>query len=148
MKKSVDEKIEDVLNINTELVKAEEEYHQVIEVVKDKDITGLERDDDFNTARENITRLIQRGEEAVDGILRLASESEQPRAYEVASTLIKNMVEANKDLLDLHKQKKELEKEDYAGPRTQVQNNTMFVGSTKDLQQHLMKLAKGEIQDE
>jgi len=57
MKKSVDEKIEDVLNINTELVKAEEEYHQVVEVVKGKDITGLERDDDFNTARENIARL-------------------------------------------------------------------------------------------
>lgn len=146
MKKSVDEKIEEVLNINAELVQAEEEFHQVVEVVKED--SGIERDEDFKTARDNITRLIARGEEAVDGILRLASESEQPRAYEVASTLIKNMVEANKDLLDLHKQKKELEKEDYAGPRTQVQNNTMFVGSTKELQQHLMKLAKGEIENE
>ena len=150
MKKTIDEKLNEALGINDELVKAEEEIHEIIEVenidtnVIEYDASADKKDEDFNTARDNIARLIQRGEEAVDGILRLASESEQPRAYEVASTLIKNMVEANKDLLDLHKQKKELEKEEYAGPKTQVQNNTMFVGSTKELQKHLLEMAKKE----
>jgi hypothetical protein len=75
--------------------------------------------------------------------LQLAKESEQPRAYEVASTLIKTMVDANKELLDVHKQKKELDKEEYAGPAKAVQNNTVFVGSTKELQKQLLQLAKG-----
>ena len=100
-------------------------------------------DNDFIKAKSNIASLIEKGEAAVDGILQLAEESEQPRAYEVASTLIKTMVDANKELLDIHKQKKELDKEEYAGPAKAVQNNTVFVGSTKELQQQLLQLAKG-----
>lgn len=144
MKKTVEEKLEEALNITTEIVEAQEVLPPISTV---NSVGDSLRDEDFETARTNINRLIQRGEEAVDGILRLASEAEQPRAYEVASNLIKTMVEANKDLLEIHKQKKELDKEDYAGPRTQVQNNTLFVGSTKELQQHLLKLAKGDIDE-
>jgi dTDP-D-glucose 4,6-dehydratase len=138
MKKTVEEKLEEALEISTEIVEADEVLNHVVEVNSNGD-----KDDDFNVARENITKLIARGEEAVDGILKLASESEQPRAYEVASNLIKTMVEANKDLLDIHKQKKDLEKEEYKGPAKAVQNNTVFVGSTKELQQQLLQLAKG-----
>lgn len=137
MKKTIEEKLEDALNINSEII----EYEEKAEVVKALPTTQSHADD-FEAARNNIASLIAKGEEAVDGILHLAKEAEHPRAYEVASTLIKTMVEANKDLLELHKKKKELEKEDYEGPRTQVQNNTVFVGSTKELQKHLLDLAK------
>jgi hypothetical protein len=136
-KKSVEEKLEDALNINTDIIEAT--ASEVLPVVQD---TG-DKDEDFTKARENIASLIEKGESAVDGILQLAKESEHPRAYEVASTLIKTMVEANKELLDIHKQKKDLEKEDYKGPTKAVQNNTVFVGSTKELQQQLLQLAKG-----
>jgi dTDP-D-glucose 4,6-dehydratase len=136
-KKSVEEKLEDALNITTDIVEAQEVLPP--QVTED---TG-EKNEDFAKARQNIATLIEKGESAVDGILQLAKESEHPRAYEVASTLIKTMVEANKELLDVHKQKKDLEKEDYQGPSKAVQNNTVFVGSTKELQQQLLQLAKG-----
>ena len=137
MKKSVEEKLEDALNINNDIIEAHEVLPpSVIENNGDKE-------EDFTKARENIAKLIEKGESAVDGILQLAKESEHPRAYEVASTLIKTMVEANKELLDVHKQKKDLEKEDYKGPTKAVQNNTVFVGSTKELQKQLLQLAKG-----
>lgn len=137
MKKTVEEKLEDALNINSEIIEAEQEVFAPV-VISD---SGA--DEDFSKAKDNIAKLIEKGEEAVNGILQLAKESEQPRAYEVASTLIKTMVEANKELLDVHKQKKELDKEEYSGPAKAVQNNTVFVGSTKELQQQLLKLAKG-----
>ena len=137
MKKTVEEKLEDALNINSEIIEAEQEVFAPV-VISD---SGA--DEDFSKAKDNIAKLIEKGEEAVNGILQLAKESEQPRAYEVASTLIKTMVEANKELLDVHKQKKELDKEEYSGPAKAVQNNTVFVGSTKELQQQLLQLAKG-----
>jgi len=136
-KKSVEEKLEDALNITNDIVEAQEVLPP--QVVTDNG----DKEEDFTKARENIAKLIEKGEQAVDGILQLAKESEHPRAYEVASTLIKTMVEANKELLDVHKQKKDLEKEDYQGPTKAVQNNTVFVGSTKELQQQLLQLAKG-----
>jgi hypothetical protein len=137
MKKTVEEKLEDALNINSEIIEAEQEVFAPVVV------SGSDADEDFSKAKDNIAKLIEKGEEAVNGILQLAKESEQPRAYEVASTLIKTMVEANKELLDVHKQKKELDKEEYSGPAKAVQNNTVFVGSTKELQQQLLQLAKG-----
>lgn len=136
-KKSVEERLEDALNINTDIVEATGE---VLPAVTQSD---GDKEEDFTKARENIAKLIEKGESAVDGILQLAKESEHPRAYEVASTLIKTMVEANKELLDVHKQKKDLEKEEYNGPTKAIQNNTVFVGSTKELQQQLLQLAKG-----
>jgi dTDP-D-glucose 4,6-dehydratase len=136
-KKSVEEKLEDALNITNDIVEAQEVLPP--QVVTDNG----DKEEDFTKARENIAKLIEKGESAVDGILQLAKESEHPRAYEVASTLIKTMVEANKELLDVHKQKKDLEKEEYKGPTKAVQNNTVFVGSTKELQQQLLQLAKG-----
>lgn len=139
MKKTIEEKLEDVLNINSEIIEAEQEILAPAIISN----SNMDADNDFIKAKSNIASLIEKGEAAVDGILQLAKESEQPRAYEVASTLIKTMVDANKELLDIHKQKKELDKEEYAGPAKAVQNNTVFVGSTKELQQQLLQLAKG-----
>lgn len=139
MKKTVEEKLEDALNINSEIIEAEQEILAPSIISS----SNVDADEDFVKAKSNIAKLIEKGEDAVDGILQLAKESEQPRAYEVASTLIKTMVDANKELLDVHKQKKELDKEEYAGPAKAVQNNTVFVGSTKELQKQLLQLAKG-----
>ena len=139
MKKTVEEKLEDALNINSEIIEAEQEILAPSIIPS----SNVDADEDFVKAKSNIAKLIEKGEDAVDGILQLAKESEQPRAYEVASTLIKTMVDANKELLDVHKQKKELDKEEDAGPAKAVQNNTVFVGSTKELQQQLLQLAKG-----
>jgi dTDP-D-glucose 4,6-dehydratase len=139
MRKTVEEKLEDALNINSEIIEAEQEILAPSIITS----SNVDADEDFVKAKSNIASLIEKGEAAVDGILQLAKESEQPRAYEVASTLIKTMVDANKELLDVHKQKKELDKEEYAGPAKAVQNNTVFVGSTKELQKQLLQLAKG-----
>ena len=88
--------------------------------------------DDFEYARGNIINTIEKGNEALQGILDVAGMGQHPRAYEVAANLVKTMVEANKDLLDLTKKKKEIEKvENKLNPQTV--NNNLFVGSTAEL---------------
>ena len=91
---------------------------------------------DYSEVRENLKELIDGGKVALDGILKVASESDSPRAFEVVSQLLKTSVEANKELLDVHKQMKELEAEDKA---KNVTNNAFFVGSTKELQELVNK---------
>ena len=76
--------------------------------------------------------MIDNSKVAIEGILRVASETDSPRAYEVVSQLLKTATEANKDLIDLHKQMKDLEKDDSI---KKVTNNAFFVGSTKELQE-------------
>jgi hypothetical protein len=96
--------------------------------------------DDFDYARENMRQLISKGQNALDGILTIASGSEHPRAYEVAAALMKTMAETNKDLLELQKTKKVLQKEDPKAPQIegpQTVTNNLFVGSTAELQKML-----------
>jgi hypothetical protein len=93
--------------------------------------------DDFDYARDNMRQLISKGQNALDGILTIASGSEHPRAYEVAAALMKTMAETNKDLLELQKTKKVLQKEDPKAPQLdgpQSVTNNLFVGSTAELQ--------------
>lgn len=95
-----------------------------------------EKDKDFEEARANIKKLLRKGDEALNGILDLANNGEHPRSYEVAGQIIKTLVDANKDLLNLHKQSKEVEavgKSRAEGPSTSI-NNAVFVGTTADLQ--------------
>ena len=91
---------------------------------------------DYGEVRENIKEVIDYSKEAIDGILKVASESDSPRAYEVVSQLLKTATEANKDILDIHKQMKTLEAEEGA---KNVTNNAFFVGSTKELQELVRK---------
>jgi hypothetical protein len=99
--------------------------------------------DDFEYARGNIINTIERGNEALQGILDVAGMGQHPRAYEVAANLVKTMVEANKDLLDLTKKRKEIEKADNA-LNPQTVNNNLFVGSTAEL---LKALKSNNIKD-
>ena len=86
--------------------------------------------DDAEHARNTLNALIGKGNEAIDGILHIAKNSDHPRAYEVAGQLIKTVSEVAKDLLEVQKRKKDLEKND--APKIQTQNN-LFVGSTSEL---------------
>lgn len=86
--------------------------------------------EDFEYARGNMINIIEKGNEALDGILNVAGQSQHPRSYEVAANLIKTLVDAQKDLLELQKRKKDLNNE--SNPKTV--NNNLFVGSTAELQ--------------
>ena len=102
----------------------------------------LTKDDiekDYEYTRGNLYSIIEKGQEAINGILELAQESEMPRAYEVAGQLIKSVADATDKLMDLQKKLKDVnEEQESKGPTTV--NNALFVGSTADLQ----KLLKGQ----
>jgi len=102
-------------------------------------------DKDYLTVRDNLKELINKGTSAIDGILNLASETEQPRAYEVLAQLIKTVAETNKDLLDMHNKMKVIKGEPQANntPNSITTNNSIFVGSTADLQ----KLLRGKMKE-
>lgn len=89
-----------------------------------------ELQNDFQYARENLYNIIERGTDALNGIVDLAQQSQHPRSFEVVADLIRTLSTANKDLLDLQKKMKDMQPED-RGP-SKVTNN-LFVGSTKDL---------------
>jgi hypothetical protein len=88
-------------------------------------------DSDYEYARGNMISIIEKGQEALNGILEVAGMSQHPRSFEVAATLIKTMSEVNKDLLDLTKKKMDMTGE-IGQPKTI--NNNLFVGSTAELQ--------------
>lgn len=87
---------------------------------------------DFEFARKNIRELAEKGRLAVDNILQVASATDHPRAYEVAATLIKNMSDINKDLLELQKKRKDLNPTEKQVSSVHV-DKAVFVGSTADL---------------
>ena len=98
---------------------------------------------DYEYSRGNLYSIIEKGQEAINGILELAQESEMPRAYEVAGQLIKNVSDATEKLMDLQKKMKEvMEEKQQKGP-TNV-TNALFVGSTADLS----KFLKSQLPDE
>ena len=91
---------------------------------------------DYEYTRGNLYSIIEKGQEAINGILELAQESEMPRAYEVAGQLIKNVADATDKLLTLQQKLKDVQEEkDTKGPTTV--NNALFVGSTAELQKLL-----------
>ena len=114
-----------------------------IDTIVDKDNALVASDgnsqinDDFEYARGNLINVIEKGQEALTGVLDVAGMSQHPRAYEVAATLIKAMSDANKDLLELQRKKKDLQQAADGAPKT-VHNN-LFVGSTAELLRALKK---------
>jgi len=90
-------------------------------------------EDDFKYSRENLYHIIERGQDALSGILQVAKETDHPRAYEVAGQLLKTNAENTEKLVNLQTTKKKLR--DIEQPQRVTNNNTLFVGSTKELQQ-------------
>tara|TARA_R100001509_G_C4786211_1_gene188155 strand:+ start:100 stop:525 length:426 start_codon:yes stop_codon:yes gene_type:complete len=98
---------------------------------------------DYDYTRGNLYSIIEKGQEAINGILELAQESEMPRAYEVAGQLIKSVADATDKLMDLQKKLKDVEEEKQSrGPSTV--NNALFVGSTAELAKMLKQTSKEE----
>ena len=99
-------------------------------------LTKTDIDKDYEYTRGNLYSIIEKGQEAINGILELAQESEMPRAYEVAGQLIKSVSDATDKLMDLQKKLKDVEEEtQQKGPSTV--NNALFVGSNAELQKLL-----------
>ena len=91
---------------------------------------------DYDYTRGNLYSLIEKGQEAINGIMEVAGETASPRAYEVAGQLIKSVADSTDKLADLHKKVKDIEADN---PKTQntVTNNALFVGSTSELSKML-----------
>ena len=133
-------KTKDILD---EILDIEESTAELVE--KKPDTLTVKRDDtledvdtDYKYQRENFYRLVERGQDAIDGILELARESEHPRSYEVAGQLIKNVADVTEKLGDLQTKMKKLKEVPNSAPKNVT--NALFVGSTAELQ----KMLKGK----
>ena len=111
---------------------------QLTNVTKPDRLTKTDIEKDYDYTRGNLYSIIEKGQEAINGILELAQDSEMPRAYEVAGQLIKSVSDATDKLMDLQKKVKDVNKEEEAKSPTTV-NNALFVGSTAELQKLLKK---------
>ena len=110
---------------------------EVDAIVKTEDVikpTDVNKDYDYT--RGNLYSLIEKGQEAINGIMEVAGETASPRAYEVAGQLIKSVADTTDKLADLHKKIKDIE-EDNSKTQSNVTNNALFVGSTAELQKML-----------
>ena len=131
--------LNETFNVDSEVVLPE------VSSTKPKKITSQVDDikKDYDYTRGNLYSIIEKGQEAINGILELAQESEMPRAYEVAGQLIKNVADATDKLMDLQKKLKDVNEEEKAkGPSTV--NNALFVGSTSELSKLLKAQSKKE----
>ena len=128
------ESIDKALNIsNAEIVPSKKPDLKKDEVVKINEI-----DKDYDYTRGNLYSLIEKGQEAINGIMEVAGESASPRAYEVAGQLIKSVADTTDKLMDLQKKVKDV-KEENGSTTNNVTNNALFVGSTSDLSKILKK---------
>ena len=93
---------------------------------------------DYDYTRGNLYSLIEKGQEAINGIMEVAGETASPRAYEVAGQLIKSVADTTDKLVDLQKKVKELDEDSPKSPNS-VTNNALFVGSTSELSKMLKK---------
>ena len=97
---------------------------------------------DYDYSRETYYELIEKGKDALESMIEVARESEHPRAYEVLSTLIKNVSDVNDKLMDLNKKQKDLDQKDEV-KQVENQQNNFYLGSTADVQ----RMLQGDIID-
>ena len=114
---------------STEIVKEKKRKEQIQKLTDDVS-------KDYDYTRGNLYSLIEKGQEAINGIMEVAGETASPRAYEVAGQLIKSVADTTDKLADLHKKVKEIE-EDNPKKQNTVTNNALFVGSTSELSKML-----------
>jgi len=123
------EELDDAFNVTSEIVPTETSE---VGITKPERHVKTDIEKDYDYTRGNLYSIIEKGQEAINGILELAQESEMPRAYEVAGQLIKSVSDATDKLMDLQKKLKDVEEEKQSkGPNTV--NNALFVGSTAEL---------------
>lgn len=125
--------ISQALNVNSD-------HDNPVQVYNPKEERNENIDNDYEYARTNLISIIERGDDALEHILQVAKQSQSPRAYEVFSTLLKNISDTNKDLMDLSRKKQVLDKEDgRQNTPSNVTQTAVFVGSTKELQKYFKK---------
>ena len=130
MNDKVDQQLNDIMNIESDIKK------ETAEVVKKVPARTDNIDTDYRYARENLYNLVERGQNAIDGILELSKETEHPREYEIAGQLIKTVADTAEKLIDLQKKLKDVEGEEQ---KIGTQHNHLYVGSTSELQKFLKK---------
>ena len=128
MTDKVDQQLNDLLDISSDI---KEKTDLVKLPARTENI-----ETDYKYARENLYNLVERGQDAIDGILELSKETEHPRAYEVAGQLIKTVADTAEKLIDLQKKLKDVEGEEQ---KIGTQHNHLYVGSTSELQKFLKK---------
>jgi len=127
----MDENLSEILNISPEPTQVVQKQDFPI---KEVDVEMDDVDKDFQRARQNLKELINLGFVAIDGVLKVASEGDSPRAYEVVAQMLKSVAETDKDLVELHQRMKSIKQEKYEKTVNNT-TNAIFVGSTRDLQE-------------
>tara|TARA_B100000524_G_scaffold340258_1_gene233222 strand:+ start:205 stop:660 length:456 start_codon:yes stop_codon:yes gene_type:complete len=129
--------IDEALNVKSEIIPTPE--HVVSKKKNEiKKVEGQDVGKDYDYTRGNLYSLIEKGQEAINGIMEVAGETASPRAYEVAGQLIKSVADTTDKLMDLQKKVKEVD-EDNNKTTNNVTNNALFVGSTSELSKILKK---------
>jgi hypothetical protein len=129
------EDIDKALDIETTSIKSEIVKSEPTTIKPLESTEQLQKD--YEYSRGQLYSIIEKGQEAINGILELAQESDSPRAYEVAGQLIKNVGDVTDKLLDLQKKMKDINQEQKGSAPTSVTNNAVFLGSTAELQKFL-----------
>jgi hypothetical protein len=132
------EDLSDAFNVEAEIVPEKENDMNVPVISPDEKKISNDVQKDYEYTRGNLYSIIEKGQEAINGILELAQETEQPRAYEVAGQLIKSVSDATDKLMELQKKLKDVE-EDKGSKGTTNVTNALFVGSTAELAKLLKK---------
>tara|TARA_B100000900_G_scaffold367573_1_gene344164 strand:- start:356 stop:781 length:426 start_codon:yes stop_codon:yes gene_type:complete len=127
--------LDEAFNVTGELMPVEKKE---VETIKPKSSSPQDIQKDYEYTRGNLYSIIEKGQEAINGILELAQETEQPRAYEVAGQLIKSVSDATDKLMELQKKLKDVEEDGTQKGPTNV-TNALFVGSTAELQKMIKK---------
>ena len=135
---NIDKKIDDALGITQTIT---QELIHPKPLVPRPDDSLDHTDADYKYSRENFYNLVERGQDAIDGILEVAKEGEHPRAYEVVGQLIKNVAEVTEKLADLQEKMKKLKEVPDHAPKNVT--NALFIGSTKELQNLLKDKSNG-----
>jgi gas vesicle protein len=132
MKTNLEKNMEAIFDLPTDTRPMSEVIEESrVTVMNEIPSTDNDIDDDYKYARENLKEIIDSAQQSIADLASIASTSESPRAYEVLSTMMKTIVDANHGLLDIHKSVKKLKEDTDSAPKNVT--NALFVGSTSDL---------------
>ena len=137
MKTNMEKNMEDIFTFPADTKPMVEVLNDSRQIIEKLDAQNDEIDADYQYARDNLRSIINAAQASIEDLSSIASTSESPRAYEVLSGLIKTIVDANKDLLELQRKVKLLKQEEDSKPQNVT--NALFVGSTTELQKLIKK---------
>ena len=137
MKTNMEKNMEEIFNLPADTKPMVEVLNDSRQIIEKLDAQNDEIDADYQYARDNLRSIINAAQASIEDLSSIASTSESPRAYEVLSGLIKTIVDANKDLLELQRKVKLLKQEEDLKPQNVT--NALFVGSTTELQKLIKK---------